>query len=109
MIDINKALGKYNTIKDYLLGYTHNYSRADRNVSSLWAFLDGCGFEVENIEFDGNDYDIDVSGLCVSLNKEFVVSPIFLIAVSNETELKHLGGWVSYDSGSGCLDFPFMQ
>ena len=110
MIDIKNALNLYKKV----CKVAKDYQGKKLNVSFVRKlFEDKLGIYVDRVEYDGNDFDIDLSNdkvlICVSFHNTFNPSPIFEIAVSNETELEHLGGWVSYDIGSGCLDFPFMQ
>lgn len=114
MINVQKGLELYRKVCGFAVVVQHYCHDRKLNVSLVGNMFDSRlkDVYVDRIEYDGNDFDIDISNedvlICVSFDNSFVPSPIFEIAIMDD-DMDTLGGWAEYDTRTGKLNFPFMS
>lgn len=114
MINIQKGLELYNKVCSFAVVVQHYCHDRELNVSFVSKMFDNKlkDIYVDRVEYDGNDFDIDLSNddvlICVSFDNTFTPSPIFEIAIMDD-DMDTLGGWAEYDTRTGKLNFPFMS
>ena len=111
MIDIKGSLELYNKVSSFAVVVQEQGK--ELNVSLVRELLGKLkDIYIDRIQYDGNDFDIDISSgsvfICMSFNNKFVPSPFFEIAVT-DSDIDRLGGWVEYNTQTGILEFPYMR
>lgn len=114
MINVQKGLELYRKVCGVAVVIQHYCHDRKPSIPLISNMLDSRIKDVymNRIEYDGNDFDIDISNddvlICVSFDNSFVPSPIFEIAIMDD-DMDTLGGWAEYDTRTGKLNFPFMS
>lgn len=114
MVDIKGSLELYNKISSFAVVVQHYCHDRKPDVSFISSMFKNRlkDIYVDRIEYDGNDFDIDISSdkvlICMSFNNKFVPSPIFEIAITHN-DIDRLGGWAEYNTNTGILSFPYMN
>lgn len=102
MINIKRGLELYNIVCKLMKGYNEKPS-----AEGITKYIEQHGITVHNIEDTSNAFDIDIGIICITFDKTLVPEPTFLIQV--EEDFETVGGWVSYDTKTGYIKFPFIS
>lgn len=102
MINIKRGLELYKAVCKIMKGYTGKVSK-----ENILEYLEQHCITVHNIEDNGNTFDIDIGIICITFDKKLNPSVLFLIQV--EEDFETVGGWVSYDTQTGYIKFPFIS